>query len=622
MPGAVRAALAAAALLALAPGAAVAADLAPCKRERGFDCATLNVPLDRSGALAGTIGVRYAVEHRKPRGGKVLLALTGGPGQNGVPFASSFADDLSPALEHHRLLVLDQRGTGRSGLLSCPEIQGLIGISAIFPEDVAGCARRLGPGRDHYGTIDTVEDIEAVRRDLGVAKLAIYGVSYGTWVALQYARRYPEHVERLVLDSVEPPTLDDTYDVGVVTGARRMLTELCRGGACRGITADPLADLTAVVDRMRGRRLHATIRDANGGRRDAAVSQFDLLAILVASDLNSWLRARLPGALAAARAGDAAPLVRLRRDAGGPSLAPGDLSGGLFVATICADTTLPYALSDPLADRPAKADAALAALPAAAFAPFDRATLSRSSAPQICLQWPRTTAMAQAPRGPLPDVPVLLLSGRVDTRTPLEGARETAAAFPRSTLVPVAGAGHDVLSTDATGCVRTALRRFFTARAVGRPCRGKTNAGDLAPVPPRRLSAVRRLPGVAGDRGRVARAVLLTLADAWTSDNSAFNAGYLDSSGGGLRGGRFEAVPTGAGDLLILHDLSYVPGVRVTGPVFAQDGQFTGRLRVRAPGGLSGRLTVGARGLSGTLGGKRVHAPARAADRVQVARAA
>ncbi len=590
--------LAAALALVVLPAAAPAA-VRPCPREHGYVCDSVRVPLDRSGALPGTVDVHYALARRRPRGGRVLLALTGGPGQNGIPFASSFAQDLAPALRGHRLLVVDQRGTGRSGVLSCPEVQTLIGLATVYPEDVAGCARRLGPGRDHYSTTDTVDDIEAIRRRIGADKLAIYGVSYGTWVAEQYARRYPQRVERLVLDSVEPPALDDAFDVGVVVGVRRMLGELCTRGACRGITRDPLADLTTVVDGLRGRRLHAVVRDPSGGRRAVALSQFDLLSILVTSDLNPFLRSRLPAALAAAAHGDPVPLARMRRDAAGPPLSTGELSAGLFVATVCADSGLPYSLAEPVADRAAKAAAALAALPDAAIAPFDRATIDRSSAPQICLHWPQTTAIAGPVDAPLPDVPALLLSGRLDTRTPLEGAREIAAAMPRAVLVPVNGAGHDTLSSDRTGCVRTALRRFFGGRTVGTPCRGRSNRSPLAPVPPRRLADVPRLPGVAGARGRVARAVMLTLADAWTSDNSAYAAGYLDTSGGGLRAGRFEAIPTGIGDLLGLHGLSYVPGVRVTGAVFAENGRFTGRSASALPEVSGGRCASTVRACAG-----------------------
>lgn len=608
--------LAAVALLAVACGSASAA-ARPCPREKGFLCETVTVPLDHTGAVPGTIPLHYAVQPGRRTG--VLLALTGGPGQNGIPFGGGFADQLAPALRDHRLLVMDQRGTGRSHVLDCPEAQGLNGLQTYFPETAASCARRLGPQRDHFSTADTADDIEAIRQRLGVDKIEIYGVSYGTWVAQQYARRYPAHVERLILDSVVPPD-DDPYDLRVTEAIPRVLRGLCAHGACRGITTDPFADLTAVVQRIQTQgNLHGVVRDLGGGRREVTFSQFDMLAMLVGTDLNPWMRLRLPGALAAARAGDVVPLLRLRRDAAGPPMGLGDLSAGLFIATTCSDTPLPYSLSEPVGGRAAKAAAALAALPAQAFAPFDRPTVDRSSAPQICLQWPPAPPAA-APAGPLPDVPTLILSGRDDLRTPLEGARTVAAQLPHSTLVAVVGSGHDVLGSDETGCVTTALARFTRGRTVGTPCRGRTDEMDLAPVPPRSLGDVPRAAGVAGDRGRVAYAAVATVGDARTSANEALYAGWNDPAGAGLRAGHFDIVPTGIGDVLAFHDVVYVPGVRVRGAVFSSQGVFTGRLDVTGPHGMSGTLILDRGRLHGRLGGRRIRVSANALKRARVAR--
>ncbi len=589
----------------------------PCPGERGFVCSSVTVPLDRTGAVPGTIRIRFAAQDRLRRG-KVLIALTGGPGQDGIPFGPSFAADLSPALHDHRLVVVDQRGTGRSSALSCPELQGLTSLQQVFPEDVAGCARRLGARRNAFASIDSADDLEVIRRALKVDRLALYGVSYGTWVAQQYARRYPEHVERLVLDSVVAPG-GDPWDLGTIHAMPRVLRELCTHDACRRITADPAADLAAVVARMRASGpLRGRVRDVHGDLRTVTMTEYDLLGTLVSSDLNPWLQARLPAALAAVREGDLVPLLRLRRDGAGPPLGLADLSFGVFAATTCVDQDLPYAYADSFAERAARIVTALAALPDATFAPFDRATVDRSSAPQICLHWPDGSFRREA-TGPMPDVPTLILSGRTDLRTPLEGARALAAEVPHPQLVPVAGLGHSVLGSDSTGCVEVALRRFFAGRAAGSPCRGRSDALPLAPVPPRRLADVPGTAGVPGERGRVLRAAILTIADARTTDNEALYAGFSDDSGGGLRRGTFGILPVGDGDLLLLRRMVYVPGVVVEGAVISSGGHFSGRVRVDGPDGLSGVLDLNAGRVSGTLGGRQVHVSARALRDARVA---
>ena len=606
MPRSMLLAVLAATALGAAPAGAGAATTRPCPGVRGFTCTRIAVPLDRTGTVPGQISLKFATPNGSAGKRKVLLALTGGPGQPGVAFGPSFQSEFKPLLADHRLVVLDQRGTGGSAALNCPEIQYIDALSPIFPADAAGCAARLGSSRDSFASIDSADDIEAVRQALGVDKIALYGVSYGTWVAQQYARRYPSHVERLILDSVVPPG-PDPWDLRITEALPRVMHNLCLGGACRGITSDAMADLTAVVRQIQAYGpLTGTTRTATGGRQRVSVSEVDLLYILVASDLNSFLQSRIPAALVAARHGDVVPLVRLRHDAAGPSSGLSSFSGGLFIATTCLDQSLPYSYADPVDVRVAKSQAALAALPDSSFAPFSRAAIDVSSVPEICQQWPDGTFRPESD-APMPDVPTLILSGGVDLRTPLEGAQALAAQVPHPQIVTLAGSGHDVGDTDFTGCVLVAEERFFADRPVGQPCRGRSVAPTLALVPPLTLAAVRGVPGVPGTRGRLVRAVTQTIGDASTSDNEAYYAGFNDSSGGGLRAGSYDVFAVGAAQGFDFHRLSYVPGISISGPIGLDGSSAVGHVRVHAPGGLSGTLRYKGTRVTGRLGGRAVH---------------
>ena len=107
-----------------AAGSASALSFGGCGNDApAFKCATLRLPLDHSGAIAGSVGIRIAAQRRFPAGAKLLVALAGGPGQGAVNFASQFESTLDPVLSRYRLVVIDQRGTGASGALSCPELQ-------------------------------------------------------------------------------------------------------------------------------------------------------------------------------------------------------------------------------------------------------------------------------------------------------------------------------------------------------------------------------------------------------------------------------------------------------------------------------------------------------------------
>jgi pimeloyl-ACP methyl ester carboxylesterase len=105
------------ALLAVVSPAAAAPKTHRCPDDPAARCGTLVVPLDRAGVLKGTIPIRFAykgnLRHTTP-----IVALSGGPGQAGVSLLETFADDMRPVTRSGRaVIVLDQRGTGNSGLL-------------------------------------------------------------------------------------------------------------------------------------------------------------------------------------------------------------------------------------------------------------------------------------------------------------------------------------------------------------------------------------------------------------------------------------------------------------------------------------------------------------------------
>ena len=95
------------------------------------------------------------------------------------------------------ILLVDQRGTGKSNLLSCAAPEGGEDDFDASPEamqaQAAKCAQALSDKADlrHYTTTDAIADLEAVRKAIGAAQVNLVGGSYGTRVAQQYAARFP-----------------------------------------------------------------------------------------------------------------------------------------------------------------------------------------------------------------------------------------------------------------------------------------------------------------------------------------------------------------------------------------------------------------------------------------------
>jgi pimeloyl-ACP methyl ester carboxylesterase len=555
-----------------------------------FQCSSLAVPLDRSGQVPGQVAL--FVRRIKPLDAPsaptptAVVALAGGPGQAAAPLAGSFAIALAPALQSRDLLVFDQRGTGRSDPLRCAE-----------SGTAAQCAAALGPRRAFFRTTDSVEDIEALRAAAGYEKLTLFGVSYGTKVALNYASRYPERVERLVLDSVVPPDGQDGLLRSSVAASGRVLRELCSGSRCRRATPSVISDVRRLARRSVAAR--GVYVDARGRRRRAALRGSDLFPILQAGDLNPGLRAQLPAALRSAVRRDPAPLLRLALAALGPPGAQEPSEGAnpaVFLATSCEEARLPWDRTASPEQRSEQAASALLALPDASFSPFTRLTVASSGLLRLCRGWPNATPAPVAP-GPLPDVPVLVLSGRADVRTPTEDARRLASAFPQASVVDVPFVGHSVLGGDPTGCAGAALAGFFADRGVT-PCgSGRPLVAPVAIVP-RSVASLGRTGGVAGRRGRTLTAILRTADDALLQVATAEFAGGATRLGGLRRG-----VIIRTSSSVLLRSVEFVPGVRVSGTL-PRSG--AARLTVSGRAAARGRVRITRTRLTGTLGGRRV----------------
>jgi pimeloyl-ACP methyl ester carboxylesterase len=385
-----------------------------------------------------------------------------------------------------------------------------------------------------------------------------------------------------VLDSPVPVDGLDAMGALRLLSAPRVLREAC-AGLCRRTVPDPVAALRTAVKRL---PLTATAVSRSGRRTRVRITEYDLYAALAAIDGDPGVRAGLPAAIASLAAGDATPLVHLF--AVGPTGAGRAINGARFLATTCTEGRLPWDPESPVASR---GDAIRAFIDehAATFAPFSAETALGYSNVATCEDWPPTPRPEPvALQGP--DVPVLVLSGRADVRTPLEDARRTAAQYPNATLLAVPGVGHSVVRSDPSGCARAGLVAFLRGGSVS-ACRGPERRA--APFAPATIGALRPTR-LAGRPGRTLSAIAVTLAgiafDAAARGRETFRLP-------GLRGGYVRATRR----TLELHDVVWIRGVRVSGRL---DARGRGTVTVRGPKAARGTVTYRRGGASGTLGGR------------------
>jgi pimeloyl-ACP methyl ester carboxylesterase len=584
----------------------------------------LSVPLDRTAPVPGTISLSVARKLAGPLPSRnAVIGLAGGPGQAALPLSEFIAGAIAPALSTRDLLVFDQRGTGRSDPLSCPIFKDQQALEAATSSTLGAlfqqCALEIGPSRGAYTTSESVEDIEALRRAYGYEKLVLYGTSYGTKVALQYAERYPQHVEALVLDSVVPSSGLEPFAVPSFQALGSVLDELCSNGACAGITSNPLAEMAALTARLRKRSLSGSAYDGSGHRHSVSMDELGLWSLLSAGDLDPALRALLPAAVRSALDNDPDPLLRLYLIAQGliPSLPSGPIepeleqtareeeNNALYFATMCEESPFPWQRSGTPATRSEEALTALRAIPSSAFYPFDATTALMTGPTVPCESWPQA-APAQSPLQPLPDVPTLILSGAQDLRTPTAYARGVAAELPGAQLLVVPYTGHSVIGSDLSGCAQKAVSAFFAGASV-QPCAASPNPFAPTPVVPTKLASVHPPPGLAGNPGRTLTAALDALVDlnrlviaATIQADQQLPSG---SSFGGLRGGYARLTSSAA----ILKDFSFVPGVQLSGTFPVREGRLQpATVRITGTAASPGTIRIGSseKLVRGTLGGQ------------------
>jgi pimeloyl-ACP methyl ester carboxylesterase len=594
--------LAAAVVAVAAEPAAARADA--CGQAPGLVCTQVVVPLDRTGHVPGSISlhVEELPADGTPRG--VMFLIAGGPGQGsahvfglGDPTADALYRYLFPG---YTLVAYDDRGTGESGLLDCPALQVAITADAERTA-AAACGSTLGAAASFYSTADHAADLDAVRQALGFDKIGLYGVSYGTKLAMAYALAYPDHVERLLLDSVLPPELPDPYESNVLRSMPATLQAFCRIDGCNG--AAYASDVVTLANRYAAKPLDGRVLMPGGRTVPKRVDGLELLSVVLDADLSPGLAAELPAVVHAARAGNTQPLLRLAvlHDIGNEESAS-DLSSALYAATTCRDGPFPWQPDTPIAQRPAILSAAVADLPPGTLGPFGPWAAQFGNA-DFCLGWPGPTGGAALGSGPLPNVPMLAVSGGFDMRTPTAGAASVVARFPQGHLLVVPGVGHSTVTADPSGCAVNVVRSWMLGGPVPSTC--PQTKPLVVPVP--------ALPAPGTARPARTETPRVTYSGALEALHDA-EALWLMTAG---ESGASTTVPgIYAGKIVAsarsfrLVGYSIARGVTVSGTLtLKQLGPpvgFEGTLTVSGPAAAHGLLGVQGASVRGTLGGRAV----------------
>ncbi|HEY0766772.1 MAG TPA: alpha/beta hydrolase [Steroidobacteraceae bacterium] len=461
-------ALTSGALFALGLAAGTAASPAPglalsaCELEHPLrltvvpaECGTLAVREGSPDSVGRVIFLRVARVPAISRSKRAdpLFVLAGGPGFGAGDLYAAVAPAFARIHRDRDIVLIDQRGTGRSHPLKCPfseeDLYSAPGDQAA--REMQRCLAELAPASDvaWFTTSVAVQDLERVRAALGYPRIDLYGASYGTRVAQHYLRRFPQRTRTVVLDGVVPPRLAIGPEMAL--NAQRaldsILSRCARAPDCRAHFGDPNDAYRALRLALDTEAVAVNLPDPTTGQ--PLLLKFTaqhLAGLLLRMSYQAEHAALLPLLLHEAHE---------RHDYRGLAaqylLAGHDdrlLATGMAQSVLCAEDVPFY---DP--------------------GTIDRAQLSRTflgtqqvdNLISVCRFWPRGPIDRDFHAPLKSEVPVLLLSGSDDPVTPAAYAEEARRGFAHSRHVVLQGFGHGQLTAP---CVDRLMAEFLERASV------------------------------------------------------------------------------------------------------------------------------------------------------------
>ncbi|MFN3628750.1 MAG: alpha/beta fold hydrolase [Casimicrobiaceae bacterium] len=426
-------------------------------------CGYLEVPEDHAAPAGKKIAIHVAIlpALARRKAPDPVLLFAGGPGQAASDLGR-LAEALSAIRRTRDLILVDQRGTGKSKTLSCPPLETprqdddwadpRRTDETLARADWQRCLAELKGNPRRHRTDDYIADLERIRKALGIRKVNLWGGSYGSRVALRYMKRHPEVIRSAVLDGVAPTSLRLPNDALMHTDRllRERFAACARSPGCS--TAHP--DLEARLDRLLAELAAwpATVslrHPATGKPMQVKVNDRMLISLLWPLFYTPEAVRLVPQIIRQASEGDFSPLAAT---AAAQTIRETELSILQRVAVLCAED---MAGQSPL-NSPRWGGIARLFMAA-------------------CEGFPAGKVDAEFYEPTVSTVPTLLISGSLDPVTPPSEAEHAARTLAHHRHIVVEGWGH---IASPHPCVRRVVARFFeTADPKAPPlaCEGELN---------------------------------------------------------------------------------------------------------------------------------------------------
>lgn len=395
-------------------------------------CGYVDVAENPNNPNGGKIDIHYviipAIKNIYPN--EAFLAIAGGPGQSAIDNAPLFNNTFAQVRETRDILLIDQRGTGRSNILDCPEDQAI--SSLLVNEDnfdsvaeTEKCLAAIDDDVTQYTSINALNDFEAVRKHLGFDKLHVYGISYGTRMAQLYMREHAEALATVTLDGVVPMQ-QSVLAIGLaIDRAFNLLISGCESQARCQTQFPSLRDALVAIE---SDLLVTPIKTQIFHPLTAQPTEFLLthdkfLGVIRLALYSPTTRSLLPHAIDQASKGNYQAILGLYS----LSMEGMDMAMGMHASVVCSEDI--HRVSASLS-----ADLEQSHIGSTMFSELSK----------VCSVWPSEKVGTPFSDAIVSDVPTLLLSGELDPATPPEWAELAMVDMKNSTHLVAPHAAHGV----------------------------------------------------------------------------------------------------------------------------------------------------------------------------------
>ncbi|HEU5468672.1 MAG TPA: alpha/beta fold hydrolase [Steroidobacteraceae bacterium] len=430
-------------------------------------CGELTVPENPDRPDGRKITVAFAV--LPATGGPALrdpiVPLFGGPGERTIDEAAYLARQFAGLRRNRDLLLVDQRGVGRSSALNCdlfdPNDPAPNFRDFIPPKAAETCARELSARADltQYGYLRFAEDLERIRKVLGYSQLNLHAGSYGTRAAQVYMRYFPEGLRTVVLWSVVPPDVVSPLTMAKASQAQFEATfRACEAdAACRAAYPNLRKEFDAVLARLEAGKVRAAIP----GAAEAVLGRGRAVEWMRSKLYRPRTSADLPWLIHQAHEGDWSPFFEGILEQS--KQVDEAYALGLWFSITCSDDVA-FLREEDIA-------------PATSGTYLEDYRVRQQQA--ACRSWPKAT-LPPGYREPLRSaIPTMFVSGDRDAATPLSFTDRVAPGFSNRVEVVLRGQGH----TEWNDCVDRAYVKFVESGSAS----GIDPACPAMPRPPFRV---------------------------------------------------------------------------------------------------------------------------------------